>query len=45
MCKCRSEDEGPTVRIELQDLQIHICVCDDEVELLVKRQEIHCNGF
>jgi len=45
MCKSRGADERRTIRIELQDLQIHICVCDNEVELLVKGQEIHCDGF
>lgn len=34
-----------TIRIELQDLQIHVGVCDNEVELLVKGQEFHRDGF
>ena len=43
--KFRSEDGRRTIWIELQDLQVHICVRNDEMELLVKGQEIHCDGF
>jgi hypothetical protein len=43
--KTRKVDRWHTVRIELQDLQVHVSVRDDEVELLVKGQEFDRDGF
>jgi hypothetical protein len=43
--KVKDENEKRTIRIELQDLQIHVCVCDDEMKLFVKGQEFYCHGL
>jgi hypothetical protein len=29
----------------LEDLEIHVCVCDDEMELFFKREEVGCHAF
>lgn len=34
-----------TVRIELEDLQVHVCVCDDKMKLLFKGEEVDGYGF
>lgn len=34
-----------TLGVVLQDLQVHVCVGDDDVELLVERQELGRDAF
>lgn len=36
---------GRTVRIELQDLEIHVSVCDDDVELFFEGEEFGGYAF
>jgi hypothetical protein len=37
--------EGHTIRVELQDLQVHVCVCDDDVKLFFERKEVGGHAF
>ena len=43
----RDEDGGMvrTVGVELQDVQVTVCVCNDDVELFAVRQEVGGDGF
>lgn len=34
-----------TFGIELQDLQVHVCVCDDDVQGLLEGHEFGCHAF
>jgi hypothetical protein len=34
-----------TLGVVLQDLQVHVCVCDDDVELLVVGEELGCDDL
>jgi hypothetical protein len=37
--------DGRTVGIELQDLQVHVCVCDDDVQLFFEGEEVGGHTF
>jgi hypothetical protein len=36
---------GRTVRVKLEDLEIHVRVCDNDVELFFKGEEVGCHAF
>ena len=41
----RGEGRGHTVWVELQNLQVHVCVCDDEAERFLVGEEVACEDF
>lgn len=34
-----------TLRIVLENLEVHVCVCNDDVQLFVKWKELGCDTF
>jgi hypothetical protein len=34
-----------TLGVELKDLQVHVGVCDDDVQLLIEGQKVGCNAL
>lgn len=45
MEEARSAHAFWMIGVELQDLEIHVCVCDDDVEGLVEGEEIRRHAF
>jgi hypothetical protein len=34
-----------TLRVELENLQVHVGVCDDDVQLLIEGQKVGCDAL